>query len=99
MSCHATADAADSEEHGKGNREDDDGGSGGTAGVAALDAAEHVDGDALGLEGKVARDQYDRPELADRTCKSERDAGEDRRQDVRQDHAPEGGEARGTERR
>ena len=57
--------------------------------VVALDLAEDVDGRDLGVERQVPRDQHDRAELADRARERERDAGEDRRQQVREDDAPE----------
>src|SRR3954454_12037212 len=99
MARDEAAETADREQNGEGDREDDDGRGCGAAGVTALDPAEHVDGHDLRLERQVAGDEHDRSELTDRTCERQRDTGEDRRQDVRQDHAAEGRETRGAERR
>src|SRR4051794_22731185 len=59
--------------------------------VVALDEAVDVDRGDLGVERHVAGDEHDRPELADCTSEPERDAGEQRREDRRQDDAPEDG--------
>src|SRR6185312_11995598 len=57
--------------------------------VAALDVQEDEHGGDLGVEGLIAADQHDRPDLSDRARKGEGNAGEDAREDVREDDADE----------
>src|SRR5580765_7669090 len=93
MACGEAAQTADREQDGERDAEDGDGRGRCAALVAALEAAENVDGENLRLEREVAGDENHCAELPDRAGERERDAGEDRRQDVRQDHAPKGGRA------
>src|SRR5690242_17014203 len=97
--AHQPPDAADADENRQRDDEQKDGDSGRRMRVAAFDAAEDVDGRDFGLERQVAGDQDDRSELADRAGVSERDAGEDGGEDVREDDPAEGLEWAGAERR
>jgi hypothetical protein len=63
-----------------------------------LQLPEDVDGRDLRLERDVPGDQDDRAELAHGPRKGERDAGKDRRQQVREDDPPEDLERAGPER-
>ena len=73
------ADRADRQQRDERDREQHDSHGRCAGGVAALDAAEDVDGRDLGLERDVAGDDHERPELAHRLRERERDAREDRR--------------------
>src|SRR6266576_5767267 len=67
--------------------------------VVAVEPLEHVEGRDLRLEGKVAGDEDDRPELADRARKGKRDPREERRQEMREDDPFEDRDPAGAERR
>src|SRR5712691_7669139 len=71
------------------DREEDHRDRGGSGDAVAFDLTEDEHRGDLRLEGEVAGDQDERAELAHRTGESERDAGEERGQQVRQDDAAE----------
>src|SRR5439155_10841135 len=89
VSRHPAAHPADREQDPERDPQDDHRSRSRAAGIAALDPAEHIDGRDLGLEGEVPGDEHDRAEFADSARESERDAGQDRGQEAREDHSPE----------
>jgi hypothetical protein len=92
------ANAADREQQDEREHEEDDGDRRSGGRVAALDPSEDVDGRDLRLEREVPGDDDERPELPDRLGEGECHPGEDSREDVREDHPTERGEARRPER-
>src|SRR5829696_1678483 len=82
----------------QGHDEQDDRDRGGRDDVVRLDLAEYEDRGHLRLERDVPGDEDHRAELAERTRKAERDPGEDRGEEIRQDDPPEYRRAPGPER-
>src|SRR4051794_7818580 len=89
------AQRADREEHGERDHEQQDGERRSALHVVAVDPLEDVERRDLCLEREVARDEDDRAELADRARECERDAGQERRQQIREDDPPKDREAAG----
>src|SRR5581483_6997076 len=99
MTRRVAAEAADQEEDTERDREQKDGERGCTARIARVQPLEDVERGDLRLEWEVPRDQDHGSELADGARECKRNAGEERRQQVREDDAAEDREAPGAERR
>src|SRR6266404_2620607 len=93
------ADAADPEEDGEGDREQQHGECRRSGRVAAVQMLEDIERGDLRLEREVAGNEDDGTELAHSAREGERDAGEQRGQKVRKDDAPKDREPVGAERR
>src|SRR6476469_1457964 len=98
MPSRVTAKRADSEQDSERDNEQQHRERCGTGRVVTVDPLEHIERRDSCLEGEVARDEDDRPELADRTRKRKRDARQKRGQEMREDDPPEDREASGAER-
>src|SRR4051812_43266902 len=85
--------AADAEEDAEGHDQHEQRKRGGALRIATRDPLRDVERRDLRLERQVAADQDDRAELADRPCEREREAGQQRRQEVREDDFAEDREA------
>src|SRR5581483_9908235 len=91
--------AADTEENGERDDEEQHGERRRPRGIPAVQPLEDVERRDLRLERQVARDEDHGAELADRARERERDAREQGRQEVREDDAAEDGDAVRAERR
>src|SRR4051812_44483780 len=89
MPRRPAAQSADDEQDGERDREQHERKRRGARDVLGLEPPEDVDGRHLRLERQVPGDEDDRAELADGARERERDSGENRRQEVREDDPAE----------